>query len=175
MLPILILVVQKGLAHGISGNYYSPYLSTSIGLSEAQIGLSYSAIMALQAVILPLAGWLTDKHGYTLGLILGNAVAGSLLVPFVAFRTPWAAVAAMLASSTFSTFDGIAFNVAVTRLSDPLNRATLFGGTEALFNLMFVVGPLLGGILFANGAALPFIVAALLLVTSIVSIGRLRR
>jgi MFS family permease len=171
--PLFLIIALTGLGQATTGNYYSPYLCNELSLDEARIGALYSLMMCLQALSLPIAGWFVDKRGFRSALLVSNALGGGLLLLFAFSRSTPLVVAAMLGSASVATFEGVGKQVAMSSLTDPSVRATTFGASESLFNLMFVVGPLLGGLLYSRGSPLPFVLGALLLLFAVIPVTRL--
>jgi len=173
LLALLGVIVLNGFAHGTTGHFYPPFLSERLGLVDAQIALLYSAMMVIQAVILPFAGWFVDRHGGRAGLMLGNVIPGLMLLVFVMAPSRVLALTAMLAAAVLGAFAGTAQQVATARLTGAGTRATVFGATESVFNLMFVVGPLTGGVLYALRPSLPFVLGSVALLSTALLIRRL--
>jgi MFS family permease len=166
LLALLGVIALNGFAHGTTGHFYPPFLSERLGLAGTQIALLYSLMMVSQAVVLPLAGWFVDRHGDKAGLMLGNVMPGAMLLVFVMAPYRALALTGMLAAAVLGAFAGIAQQVAIARLTGDGTRATVFGATESVFNLMFVVGPLAGGVLYAFRPSLPFILGAIALLAT---------
>ena len=163
LLALLGVIALNGFAHGATGHYYPLYLVSRLELTEVQIGSLYAVMMVLQSAMLPVAGSFVDRHGDVKGMMLGNIIPGAMLLVFAVAPNRVLALAAMLAAAALGGFAGIAQQVATARLTSPGTRATVFGATESVFNLMFVVGPLAGGFLYALQPSLPFAVGALVL------------
>ncbi len=174
-IPLVVIVTCNGLAHGISGNYYPPYLSASLNLNEAAIGTIYSVMAVVQSLLFPLAGWFSDRFGVAAALALGNGGAGLAVLLFA--LSPWRSVAvpATIISGGLGVFHEIGRSVAIARSSNRSFRSTLYGGMNALWNAMFVVGPFIGGMLYAARPVLPFITAAVLLLITTAPVLALRR
>lgn len=170
---VAALVVCNGLAHGISGNYYAPYLEDVLDIDEAVIGIVYSVMTLLQSILLPLAGWIVDRYGSSAALLLGNVVSGVFVLLFSVSLSSSIAIPAMLVSAGLGVFHGVGYSVTIARLSERSFRATLYGGLEAVWNAMFILGPIIGSALYLARPALTFTVASLLLLLSVVSITRL--
>mgnify|MGYP000898981175 FL=1 len=174
-IPLVMIVTCNGLAHGISGNYYPPYLSASFNLNEATIGTVCSVMAVVQSLLFPLAGWFSDRFGVAAALALGNGGAGLAVLLFA--LSPWRSVAlpATIISGGLGVFHEIGRSVAIAKSSSRSFRSTLYGGVNALWNAMFVVGPFIGGLLYAAKPALPFITAAVLLLITTAPVLALRR
>lgn len=171
---LMFFVICNGLAHGISGNYYAPYLEDVLDMDEAILGSIFSALTLLQLVFTPVAGWLVDRRGDLIALVLGNVAAGVFVLVFALSRSSVVAIPAMLISAGLGVFHGIGYNTMVARLSEQNFRATLYGSLEAVWNAMFVLGPFIGGVLYLGNPALPFVITSALLLLTLISIRRLK-
>ena len=174
-IPLAVIVVCNGLAHGISGNYYPPYFRISLNLDEATIGIVYSIMAVIQSLLLPLAGWFADRFGFSATLALGNVGTGLAVLVFALSSSRSLAVPATIVSGGLGVFHEIGHSVATAKSSDRSFRSTLYGGMNALWNAMFVWGPFVGGLLYALKPVLPFAVTAALFLASIIPILALRR
>lgn len=172
--PLLLLVVGNGLGHGVAGNYFAPLLEEVHGVSLAVLGGVFSAIPLLQAILVLPAGWLVDKRGPFLALMIGNVVAGGWVVLLGVTRCADLAVAAVVVSGSLGALHGIGYQTAVARLSSDRMRATLFGSLETLWNAMFIVGPLAGGALYGLQSQLTFIAAGTILLLTFLPILAMR-
>lgn len=174
-IPLVVIVVSNGLAHGLSGNYYPPYFRTLLDLDEATIGVVYSVMAVVQAFILPLAGWFADRFGFSAVLAVGNVGAGLAVLVFALSGSRLVALSATVISGGLGVFHGIGQSVAIAKLTDRSFRSTLYGATDASWNAMFVLGPFIGGLLYALRPTSLFIVAAVLLLATAVPTLALRR
>lgn len=175
LISLVVLVVCNGLGHGISGNYYPPYLKDRLYLGEASIGAVYSVMALLQALLLPVAGWFADRYGPSAALVMGNVGAGAAVLVFALSPLTFIAVPATIVSGGLGAFHEIGYRVAVAKSSDRSYRSTLYGSLMSVRNAMFVLGPMIGGALYSGKPPLTFGVASLLLLLTFVPIERLRR
>lgn len=171
---LILLVVKNGLGHGVAGNFFSPFLEEIHGISLVVLGGAFSAISLLQAILVLPAGWLIDRRGPFLALVIGNTVVGGWVLLLGIARAASLAVAATVVSGCLGVFHGIGYNVVVSKLSENHMRATLFGGLETLWNAMFIVGPLVGGALYALHPSLTFGVAGSILLLTLLPIVTLK-
>ena len=173
ILPLVVLVVCNGLAHGISGNYYAPYLEDMLDLNEAVIGGVYSVMTLLQTILLPLAGWIVDRYGSSMALLVGNVFVGVSVLAFSVSTSGSMAISTMLVSAGLGVFHGVGYRVTIARLSERSFRATLYGSMDAVWNAMFILGPIIGGAIYLARPALTFTVASLLLLLTSIPIKQL--
>lgn len=122
----------------------------------------------LQAILLPLASWIVDRYGSSVALLVGNVFVGVSVLAFSVSTSSSMAISTMLVSAGLGVFHGVGYRVTIARLSERSFRATLYGGLDAVWNAMFILGPIIGGALYSARPVLTFTVASfLLLLTSI--------
>ena len=170
ILSIVVLIILNGLSLAICGNYYSPYLTENFGLDSAKIGVIFSLLGLIQLLLTPVAGIVVDRYdyGFLNGLILGNVLSGGFLLFFSLTHLPFVAVLSMIISSGLGVFHSIGYDVMMAKISENRFRATIYSGMMAVWNMMFILGPVVGSILYSSSPKLTFFVAsALLLVTFI--------
>ncbi len=158
LLSVLLLMVLNGLGHGISGNFYAPFLVDSFFVSPATLGIIFSLMALFQVPCLFIGGWFVDKRGPLLALVIGNVFAGGFLLLFALVGSVSVALPLMIASAGLGALHGPGYDVVVARLSSDSNRATVFGSLMSVWNAMFIVGPLIGGVLYQSLPRLPFVV-----------------
>lgn len=174
LIPLLLLVVGNGLGHGVVGNFFSPFLKEIHGVSPAVLGGAFAAIPLLQAMLMLPAGWLVDRRGPFLALVIGNVAVGGWVLLLGAVRSVSLAIAAVVVSGCLGAFHGVGYNTAVAKLSEDRMRAALFGSLDTLWNAMFIVGPLVGGTLYGLHPSLTFLVAGSVLLLTLLPIMKLR-
>lgn len=124
-------------------------------------GYFVSVYSLMQLLMSPLLGVLSDRYGRRPVLLVSLLGAGLdyLLMAFAPNLT-WLFLGRMISGLT-----GASMTVATSYIADistDANRAANFGVMGAAFGLGFIFGPLIGGLLGANGAHWPFIAAAVL-------------
>jgi DHA1 family tetracycline resistance protein-like MFS transporter len=123
------------------------------------IGVLTAVWAVAQFIGSPIMGALSDRFGrrpVLLASIFGLGL-DNLLMAF-APNLGW-----LFLGRIFSGFTASSFSVATAYIADvtpPEQRAARFGLTGAIWNLTFIVGPSLGGVLGADNLRLPFLVAA---------------
>jgi len=129
----------------------APFLKDAFSLSSAQIGGLTSATALAYAPTLVVAGWLADRFGVRLMLLIGTLVAGASVI-LMFFAQSYAVLFALLALSGLGC--GCIFPSAVraVMLWFPLReRATAIGFNQAAINVGGVIG----------GATLPTVATSL--------------
>lgn len=144
-----------------------PSYAAKFGGSPAAIGLLVAAYSAIQFVLAPLWGRVSDRFGRRPVLLFG--LAGSV-ASYLVFA--WAdSLGLLLLSRVLDGGSGATVNVAQAYLADettPEKRTKAMGIIGAAFGLGFIVGPILGGITSSFGTALPGLVAAAITMANLI-------
>ncbi|NNG65805.1 MFS transporter [Caldanaerobacter subterraneus] len=175
ILSIVALIILNGLSLAICGNYYSPYLTENFGLDSAKIGVIFSLLGLIQLLLTPVAGIVVDRYdyGFLNGLILGNVLSGAFLLVFSLTHLPFVAVLSMIISSGLGVFHSIGYDVMMAKILENRFRATIYSGMMAVWNMMFILGPVVGSILYSSNPKLTFIIASALLLVTFIPIGKI--
>ncbi len=141
----------------------------SLGGGHGVIAAGFITGAALEAVLAPLAGRLSDRVGRRLPYVTGLTICAVAMIAFAVVQTLGGVLAALIVTSLGA---GLCFAPALTLLSDIAESTSLHQGFAAgLSNMAWASGQVIGGIgggvvASVTGNALPSIViAALLLVT----------
>jgi MFS family permease len=132
----------------IGGNMYGallPLYLKELGAGVGQIGLFFTLSQIIPLALQIMGGWISDTLGrlrsVALGSLAGNLVfVGYILAPtwqFVLIGEAFNAMTRALIGPSFSAF--------IAEQSSEKNRARVFGITDALFMIVGVIGPPLGG------------------------------
>jgi predicted MFS family arabinose efflux permease len=164
VLGALWLMTIPALVFGVVG-VLAPLALDEAGWSAAAIAVAWVASAAIEMVIAPLIGRVSDRRGRLLPLRVSLAGAVAVLIAFAVADRPAAVVPVLILSGvTFGAF----WAPAMALLSDAAERIGLaqglaFGLMNAAWGAGNAVGPSLGGALAdAGGDALPYSLAALL-------------
>lgn len=115
----------------------------------------------MQFFFAPILGALSDRFGRRPILLI--ALFGFSLDYFVMAAAPnltWLFIARMISGVFGATY--AAANASIVDMSEPEERAKVFGWGGAAVGLGFVFGPAIGGLLGEYGTRIPFIVAGIL-------------
>lgn len=138
-----------------------PSYAARMGATPGNIGLLVASYSAIQFILAPLWGRVSDRIGRRPVLLIG--LAGSVASYLVfAFAN---SLPLLLLSRILDGGSGATVNVAQAYLADettPEKRTKAMGMVGAAFGLGFIVGPILGGITSAIGNTLPGIIAAVI-------------
>lgn len=136
-----------------------PFYATDLGASAFEVGLIIASYSAVQFVLSPLWGGLSDWFGRRPVLIVG--LGGSAL-SYLVFGLA-TSLGVLLLSRVIAGAVGANVAVAQASIADrtrPDRRARGMGLIGASFGVAFIVGPAIGGVLSRWGYALPGFVAA---------------
>jgi predicted MFS family arabinose efflux permease len=164
VLGALWLMTIPALVFGVVG-VLAPLALDEAGWSPAAIAVAWVASAAIEMVVAPLIGRVSDRRGRLLPLRVSLAGAVAVLIAFAIANRPATIVPVLILSGvTFGAF----WAPAMALLSDAADRIGLaqglaFGLMNAAWGAGNAVGPPLGGALAdAGGDALPYALAALL-------------
>lgn len=132
----------------IGGNMYGPLMPlylTELNASVAQVGLFFTISQIVPLLLQILGGWISDSIGRLRAIAIGSTVGVLVFVPLVLATTwQWLLLAEAFGAITRSLV-GPSFDAFVAEHSTEQNRARVFGVTQAIFMIVSVVGPILGG------------------------------
>ncbi len=134
-----------------------PLLALRDNLSGSLLGAVFSGYFFAKLVISPIAGRLSDKIGPR-PLLLGSALAG-VLIPLAYFISQRHEVLYLIQFG-LGLSAGVMKPVAtasIAVLAPEKKRGMVFSLCNALYNVAFFLGPVLGGILFYDRDLLPVI------------------
>jgi MFS family permease len=170
VLGALWLMTIPALVFGVVG-VLAPLALDDAGWSAAAIAVAWVASAAIEMVIAPLIGRVSDRRGRLLPLRISLAGAVAVLIAFALADRPAAVVPVLILSGvTFGAF----WAPAMALLSDAAERIGLaqglaFGLMNAAWGGGNALGPPIGGALAdAGGDALPYSLAALLCAATLV-------
>ena len=170
VLGALWLMTIPALVFGVVG-VLAPLALDDAGWSAAAIAVAWVVSAAIEMVIAPLIGRVSDRRGRLLPLRISLAGAVAVLIAFALAGRPAAIVPVLILSGvTFGAF----WAPAMALLSDAAERIGLaqglaFGLMNAAWGGGNALGPPIGGALAdAGGDALPYSLAALLCAATLV-------
>ena len=144
---MLLFMVAMVLAN-TGGNMYGPLLPLylkQLNASVIQIGLFFTLSQIIPLALQILGGWISDSLGRLRSIAMGS-VAGvfSYIGLILAPTWQWVLVGEGFSSITRSLV-GPSFSAFIAEESEEESRARVFGITEAIFMVVTVIGPPLGG------------------------------
>ena len=175
---MLLFMVAMVLAN-TGGNMYGPLLPLylkQLNASVIQIGLFFTLSQIIPLALQILGGWISDSLGRLRSIAMGS-VAGvfSYIGLILAPTWQWVLVGEGFSSITRSLV-GPSFSAFIAEESEEESRARVFGITEAIFMVVTVIGPPLGGWL-ADTYSFRFmlgVAGGLYLIATVIRIGMAR-
>jgi MFS family permease len=144
---VLLFLVAMIFAN-VGGNMYGPLMPLYIkdmGATVGQIGLFFTIAQIIPLALQILGGWISDTLGRLRAIAIGSVVGIFTYIALIAAPTwQWLLVASAFQSITGSLV-GPSFDAFIAEHSSEENRAKMFGISQALFMIVGVVGPVLGG------------------------------
>lgn len=158
---VVMNMIGVGLAWPILPKLVQAMGSGTVSDAAAAYAVIGTIYAVAQFLFSPLIGIVSDKYGRRPVMLVSLA---GLTVDYI-----FAALAPTLVWLAFARLVGGIFgatvttaNAYVTDISEPAERARIFGLIGAAFGAGFILGPLLGGLLGEIDIRLPFIAAAVL-------------
>ena len=175
---ILLFLLAMILAN-IGGNMYGPLLSLyikNLGASVAQIGLFFTLSQVIPLVLQILGGWISDTLGRLRAIAIGSIVGIFTYIALIAAPTWQWLLLAMAFQAITGSLIGPSFDAFIAEHSSEENRAKMFGITQALYGIVGVIGPVLGGWLvdLYGFKQMLLIAAALYIVATVIRISMAR-
>ena len=162
---LLVFMFAMILAN-IGGSMYGPLLALylrDLGANVMQIGWFFTLSQVIPLALQILGGWISDSIGRLRAIALGSLAGIFVYIPLIlATSWEWVLLATAISAVTRSLI-GPSFDAYIAEEAAPQNRARVFGITQALFQIVSVVGPLLGGWLAQDYGFKPMLVVAALL------------
>ena len=147
---MLITDGVRDIAFSISGTYIPLYTEEIGGLSTTQIGWLTSIFgIAIMAVNIP-AGWLADKKGERVNIVLGFLFNFVALMAFIRLETFWGYA---LSWTLFGIGVGLmqpAYQSLLSKALPDKLRGTGFGLIQSSLGIFSLPSPYIGGYLYEN-------------------------
>ena len=147
---VLLLFMVAMILANVGGEMYGmllPLYLKELNASVVQIGLFFTVSQIIPLVVQILGGWVSDSLGRLRSIALGS-VAGNLTYVGFIFAPTWQWVmSGMFFSAITRSLIGPSYSAFIAEQSSEKNRARVFGISDALFMIVSVLGPPLGGYL----------------------------
>lgn len=145
---LLILFLAAMIFANIGGNMYQSFMPLyvrDLGASIRQIGLFFTLAQIVPLFLQILGGWISDSLGRLRAIAIGSVFGVIGFIPMViADRWEWLLVAVAIGSIARALV-GPSFDAFIAEHSSEENRGKVFGISQAIFMIVSVVGPPLGG------------------------------
>lgn len=146
--PWLWLFLVAMIFANIGGNMYGPLMPlylTELKASVVQVGWFFTISQIIPLLLQILGGWISDSIGRLRAIAFGSTVGVFVFIPLVLASTWQWLLLAEAFGAVARALVGPSFDAFVAEHSTDENRARVFGVTQAVFMIVSVVGPLLGG------------------------------
>jgi len=165
-LILLIMVMSTGVA--MLQPDLKPYSDRVLHMKFSEFALLLVPPVVVCGVLLVPAGYVADRLGRSLPMIVGLADFAICLVCISFTRTPWIACAIACVAAAGYVLSLPAINAALMDVSSVYNRGLLTGLTTSIQAIGIVIGPLVGGVAVdAFGPRAPFRLSAIVIVIAL--------
>lgn len=145
---ILILFLTAMIFANIGGNMYDgllPLYLKELDADITQIGLFFTLAQIVPLFLQILGGWVSDSLGRLRAIAIGSIFGTLGFIPMVlADKWHWLLVATAFGAVARSLV-GPSFDAFIAEHSSEENRGRVYGISQAIFMIVAVVGPPLGG------------------------------
>ena len=145
---LLILFLAAMIFANIGGNMYGAFMPLylrDLQASITQIGLFFTLAQIVPLFLQILGGWISDSLGRLRAIAIGSVFGAIAFIPMVmADRWQWLLLAVAL-GAVARALVGPSFDAFIAEHSSEENRGKVFGISQAIFMIVSVVGPPLGG------------------------------
>lgn len=145
----MFTMILANISSSMSFGFLSLYL-TDLGASVANVGLVFTVASLVPLALQIVGGWMSDTIGRLKTIALGSIAGifgsiGFVLAPsweWIMLSLGITYVAVSMVSPSFNSF--------IADQTPEENRGKVFGITNSLFQIIGIIGPLLGGYLAQN-------------------------
>jgi len=145
---LLILFLTAMIFANIGGSMYGslmPLYLKDLNASITQIGLFFTLSQIVPLLLQILGGWVSDTLGRLRAIAIGSVFGVIGFIPLILADTwEWLLLAVAIGSVARSLV-GPSFDAFIAEHSSEENRGKVFGISQAIFMIVSVVGPPLGG------------------------------
>lgn len=145
---ILILFLTAMIFANIGGNMYQSFMPLylkDLGASIPQIGLFFTLAQIVPLFLQILGGWISDSLGRLRAIAIGSVFGVIGFIPMVLADTWHWLLLAVAVGSVARALVGPSFDAFIAEHSSEENRGRVFGISQAIFMIVSVIGPPLGG------------------------------
>jgi MFS family permease len=145
---LLILFLAAMVFANIGGNMYGslmPLYLKDMKASITQIGLFFTLAQVVPLLLQILGGWVSDTLGRLRAIAIGSVFGVIGFIPLILANSwQWLLLAVAIGAIARSLV-GPSFDAFIAEHSSEENRGKVFGISQAIFMIVSVVGPPLGG------------------------------
>jgi MFS family permease len=147
---LLILFLAAMVFANIGGNMYGPLMPLylkDLDASITQIGLFFTLSQIVPLALQILGGWVSDTLGRLRAIAIGSVFGVIGFIPLVLADSWQWLLLAVAVGSVARALVGPSFDAFIAEHSSEENRGKVFGISQAIFMIVSVLGPPLGGFL----------------------------
>ncbi len=138
------------------------FAEESLNASATQVGLAFTFAGTVGVIVRPIAGSLADSIGRKKPIIFGSLYSGLMMLPLTIITTPAQMIYVLGARAVGWALADPATLALLTDTCSEHNRGKIFGLYQLSTGLGWMMGPLVGGILYdIQGAELSFLLTAI--------------
>lgn len=138
------------------------FAEESLDASATQVGLAFTLAGTIGVIVRPIAGSLADSIGRKKPIVVGSLYSGLMTLPFTIIRTPTQMISVLGARAAGWALVDPATLALLTDTCTEHNRGKIFGLYQLSTGLGWMMGPLIGGILYdLHGAEQSFLLTAI--------------
>lgn len=145
---LLILFLTAMIFANIGGGMYEslmPLYLKDLNASITQIGLFFTLAQVVPLLLQILGGWISDTLGRLRAIAIGSVFGVIGFIPLI-FADTWQwLLLAVSIGAVARALVGPSFDAFIAEHSSEENRSKVFGVSQAIFLIISVVGPPLGG------------------------------
>ncbi len=151
--PLLWAFLAAMILANVASQMFFPLLPLYLRELEASvsdIGLFFTLSMIVPLALQITGGWISDRIGRLKAIAIGS-VGGALGWVGIVLAPSWQWLLASQAVGAIAfAFVAPSYDAFIAEQSDESNRAKVFGVTHAIYQVVAVAGPLLGGLAFRS-------------------------
>lgn len=141
------------------GNLFPIYMNDIIGISKTELGLLSGLASVVTMALIVVGGWISDKAGERLGIVLGNLLIGSAIVVMLNVRSFAGLIPAWLLLGIGQALAGPAYNALISKAVPNHLRGTAFGFFSTSLGVISLPAPSIGTWMWQRfGPRVPFYV-----------------
>ncbi len=126
------------------------YMRDELGASISQVGLTFTLANIIPLLLQIFGGWLSDNIGRLRAIAIGAVVATFGYIGFAIAPTWQWIIVALLLEYVSGSLVGPSFGAFIADQSSEDNRVKLFGVINSIYQVVGIIGPLLGGYIAYN-------------------------
>jgi MFS family permease len=145
---LLVLFLAAMVFANIGGNMYGPLMPLylkDLNASITQIGLFFTLSQIVPLALQILGGWVSDTLGRLRAIAIGSVFGVIGFIPLILADTWQWLLLAVAIGSVARSLVGPSFDAFIAEHSSEENRGKVFGISQAIFMIVSVLGPPLGG------------------------------